>query len=284
MKKTKIILLILIAFSIAFSFIPSATPQIGTYTFHGASGNEKTLVVRTANNASLEIVFGPGYVGVLETAFGVGALQVGAKKKSLVTDVNFTYKEDLTFLGLGIYDATRYNTSNWGWTLDSFASNPDTTGDLVTSLYNPVNLTQIVQALWIALTMDVTIQNGAAYFAQLPTSVAQYLGAIVWEPKWENVGNTVVHNAVLGDFGILPTLAFFTYFHNCTETWTYDSTYGSWIGYKIVANSTTIYEFSIELTTAAEIPGFELSVLTVTSLSATVVLIFVIMKKKNKII
>ncbi|MFX1446733.1 MAG: hypothetical protein ACFFCG_01190 [Promethearchaeota archaeon] len=280
MKKTKIIILILIAFSIAFSFIPTVTPQIGTYTFHGASGNEKTLVVRTADNDSLKVVFGdPTYISVLETAFGAGALQVGAKRKSLVTDVNFTYKLDLTFYGLGIYDATQYNTSNWGWTLGSFASNPDTTGDLVTSLYNPINLTQIVQFFWFGLGMDVTIQNGAAYFAQLPTSVAQYLGAIVWEPKWQNIGNTVVHNAVLGDSGILPTLAFFTYYHNCTETWTWDGTFGAWIGYKIEANSTVIYEFSVELPTAAAIPGFELSVLLGISMGMTVVLIFVIMKK-----
>ncbi len=275
MKKTKIILLILLAFSIAFSFIPTATPQIGTYTFHGAAGNEKTLVVRTANNASLEIVFGPGYVGVIEGSFGSGALMVGAKKKSLVTDVNFTHKIDYSFFGLGFLDGTLYNTSNWDWTKGSFGAVADSIGDMVASLYDPTDLTAVVNTIF---AMNVTIQNGAIHFAQLPTSVSQYLGAIVWEPKWENVGNTVVHNAVAGDWHSFYT---FQYLHNCTETWSYDSTYGSWIGYKLQANSTTIYEFSIELTTAAEIPGFGLSVLTVASLSTMVVLILVIMKKRK---
>ncbi len=275
MKKTKIILLILLAFSIAFSFAPTATPQIGTYTFHGASGNEKTLVVRTADNTSLEIVFGPGYVGVIEGAFGSGALVVGAKKKSLVTDVNFTYKIDYSGFGLGIHDGTQYNTSNWDWTTGSFSGTPDSIGDTVASFYDPTMLTAVVNGFF---AMNVTTQNAAAHFAQLPTSVAQYLGAIVWAPKWQNMGNTIVHNADALDW---HSLFAFQYHTACTETWTYDSTYGSWIGYKVEANGTTIYEFSIELTTAAEIPGFELSILTIASLSATVVLIFVIMRKRK---
>jgi hypothetical protein len=274
MKKTKIIVLILIAFSIAFSFAPTATPQVGTYTFHGASGNEKTLIVRTADNTSLGIVFGPGYVGVIEGSFGTGALVVGAKKKSLVTDVNFTHKIDYTGFGIGIVDATLYNTSNWDWTTGAFSNTPDSVGDIVESLYDPTHLTTIANVFG----MNVTVQNVAIHMAQLPTSVAQYLGAMVWEPKWQNSGNTVVHNAVAGDW---HSFFFFQYLHNCTETWTYDGTYGSWIGYKLVANSTTVYEFSIELTTAAEIPGFELSIITVASLSAMVFLIFVIMKKRK---
>lgn len=275
MKKTKIILVILIAFSIAFSFAPTVTPQIGTYTFHGAAGNEKTLVVRTANNASLNVVFGSGYVGVLETAFGAGALVVGAKKKSLVTNVNFTHKVDYTFFGLGIMDGTLYNTSNWGWTTGSFSATPDSTGDMIASLYDPTNLTAVVNGIF---AMNVTIQNAALHFAQLPTSVAQYLGALVWESKWENIGNTVVHTAIAGDW---HSLYAFQYQANCTETWSYDGTYGAWIGYKLQANSTTIYEFSIELPTAPEIPGFELPVLLGASMGMMVVLIFVIKKKRK---
>jgi hypothetical protein len=252
---------------------PPVVPQIGTYQFHGAAGNEKVLVVRTANNASLDLVFGSA--SVIETSFGAGALQVGAKKKSLVTDVNFAYKYDLTGFALGIHDAAQYNTSNWDWTLGSFSSTPDSIGDIVTSLYDPTNITLIVNGFF---GTDVTIQNGAAYFAQLPTSVAQYLGAIVWEPKWENVGNTVVHHAVAGDW---HSLYAFQYTANCTETWTYDGTYGSWIGYKCVANSTTIYEFSIELPAAAAIPGFELTFLLGITGFSTIGLIFLVMKKRN---
>jgi hypothetical protein len=279
MKKSRYILAVALFLSITFAITPPVVPQIGTYQFHGAAGNEKVLVVRTANNASLNIVFGSGYVSVLETAFGSGALQVGAKKKSLVTDVNLTYKYDLTGFGLGIHDAAQYNTSNWGWTLGSFSSTPDTIGDLVTSLYDPTNITLIVNAFW---AMNVTIQNGAIYFAQLPTSVAQYLGAIVWEPHWGNVGNTVVHNAESGEMGILPGPSFFFYSHNCTETWSYDGTYGAWIGYKIQANSTTIYEFSIELPAAAAIPGFEFTFLLGITGFSTIGLVYLVMKKRNK--
>lgn len=279
MKKVRYILAIALFLSISFTIFPPVVPQIGTYQFHGAAGNEKVLVVRKANNASLETVFGAGYVNILETSFGAGALMEGAKRKSLVTNVNFSYKLDLTAYLLGVYDATQYNTSNWGWTMGDFSSTPDTTGDLVTSLYNPLNLTQIVNAFWVA---NVTIQNGAAYFAQLPTSVAQYLGAIVWEPKWENIGNTVVHHAELGDIGIIPGPSFFAYAYNCTETWTWDSTYGAWIGYKVVANSTTIYEFSIELPGTSEIPGFELTVLLGITGFSSIGLIYLVMKKRQK--
>jgi len=275
MKKTKIILVILIAFSIAFSFVPTATPQIGTYTFHGAPGNEKTLVVRTADNVSLDIVFGAGYVGVLENAFGAGALVVGAKKKSLVTEVNFTHKVDYTFFGLGMLDATLYNTSNWGWTTGSFSATPDSTGDMVASLYDPTNLTAVANGIF---AMNVTVQNAAIHFAQLPTSVAQYLGALVWEPKWENIGNTVVHTAIAGDW---HSLFAFQYQANCIETWTYDSTYGAWIGYKIQANGTTIYEFSIELPTAADLP-FDIIIIVVIGIVAVIGIILVVIVLKRR--
>jgi len=187
----------------------------------------------------------------------------------------FTLVFRLSFFGLGLLDATQYNTSNWDWTTGSFSATPDSIGDTVVSLYDPTDLTAVVYNVF---GMNVTVQNGAIHFAQLPTSVAQYLGAIVWEPKWQNVGNTVVHNAVAGDW---HSFFAFQYLHNCTETWTYDGTYGSWIGYRLVANATTIYEFSIELVTAAEIPGFELSALIFATLNAMVVIIFVIMKKRK---
>ena len=91
MKHTKNILFLLVLISTAILLTPYVSPQVGTYTFHGAAGNEKVLVVRTADNASLEIVFGAGYVGVIENSFGTGALVEGARKKSLVTDVNFSH-------------------------------------------------------------------------------------------------------------------------------------------------------------------------------------------------
>ncbi len=277
MKKTKIILLILMSISIAFSFVPTVTPQVGDYTFHGAAGNVKTLKVRTVNNASLEDLFGSSWVDVIEI-FGLGAANVGARKKSLVNSVNFS--DEFTFFQTDI--VTTYNTSNWNWTTGTFSAIPDSIGDIVTSFYDPTNLTSFVNtfgSLFWGAPYNISMHTAGAFLAQLPTSVAQYLGAFVWEPKWGNIGNTVVHNADAGDFSFDLT---FQYLENCTETWTYDATYGAWIGYKIQDNETnTIYEFSIELPTAAEIPGFEIPILLGVSMGMSVILIFVIMKKRK---
>ena len=74
----------------------------------------KTLKVRTVNNASLEVLFGSSWVDVIEL-FGPGAANVGARKKSLETSVNFRAIYDTVFFG--VYDVCTYNTSNWDWTM-----------------------------------------------------------------------------------------------------------------------------------------------------------------------
>lgn len=279
MKKTKIILLILMSISIAFSFVPTVTPQVGVYTFHGAAGNVKTLKVRTVNNASLEDLFGSSWVDVIEL-FGPGAANVGARKKSLVTSVNFSAIYDTVFFG--VYDVCTYNTSNWDWTTGTFNNTPDSVGDIVISFYDPTNLTTYVNAyytFWFGVPYNISTHTVGVHLAQLPTSVAQYLGAFVWYPKWGNVGNTIVHNPDANDFAFGGG---FQYLEDCTETWTYDATYGAWIGYKIQDNETnTIYEYSIELSTTAEIPGFEIPILLGVSMGMTVILIYAIMKKRK---
>ncbi len=273
MKKTKVLLSILIVFSITLAITPPAIPQVGTYTFHGAPGNIKILKVRTVNNQSLEDLFGVNWVDVVEL-FGTGAANEGARKKSLVTAVNTSYLYDTVFFG--VYEAAQYNTSNWDWTTEAFSDTPDSIGDIVVSLYDPTNVTYLINTMF---AMNVSLHNAGALFAQLPTSVAQYLGAIVWEPKWQNIGNKIVHSAENGD-GIFLTA--FTYLEDCTETWTYDETYGAWIGYKIEDNETnTIYEFSVEVKTSAEIPGFEIPIILSVSMCIAVSLIYVFMKKRR---
>ena len=279
MKKTKIILLILMSISIAFSFAPTVTPQVGVYTFHGAAGNVKILKVRTVNNASLEDLFGSSWVDVIEI-FGEGAADVGARKKSLVTSVNFSAVYDTFFFG--VYDVCTYNTSNWDWTTGTFNATPDSVGDIVTSFYDPTNLTTYVNAFydffWLT-PYNISMHTSGAFLAQLPTPVAGYLDALVWEPKWGSVGNKVVHNADASDVAFLFG---HTYLEDCTETWTYDATYGAWIGYKIQDNETnTIYEFSIELPAAPAIPGFEIPIFLGVSMGMTVILIYAIMKKRK---
>ena len=96
MKKTKILLASLIIFSITFAITPSVIPQVGTYTFHGAPGNEKVLRVRTVNNASLTDLFGAGWDAILEGSFGEGCITVGAGSKSVVVSVNTSATFDLT--------------------------------------------------------------------------------------------------------------------------------------------------------------------------------------------
>ena len=105
MNKSKLMITFFIIFSITLTITPTAYSQVGTYTFHGAPGDQKILVVKTANNQSMEDLFGAGYVGVFEGLFGVGALQEGARKKSVVTSVDFD------FLLLG-QEGVNYTTDN----------------------------------------------------------------------------------------------------------------------------------------------------------------------------
>ncbi|MFW9900405.1 MAG: hypothetical protein ACFFDY_03845 [Candidatus Thorarchaeota archaeon] len=280
MKKNRIILLSIIVFTMIFSIVPTGVPQKGVYTFHGAANDQKILKVRTVNNASLLALFGVNWTDVIEI-FGPGAANVGARLKSVVTAVDFDYTLDLTLYGLGTYDACLYTTNNWQWTTGDFAETPDATGTPVTSLYDPTNLTSIVNSLY--LIYNVTVQNAGAYLAQLPTPVDQYLGALVWEPKWEAVGNTVVHSAA--QFDVLPdyvNVKFYVYLQACTETWTYDTTYGAWIGYKLQDNAdNVIYEFSIELPSGAAIPGYELLILLGASAIGIISLTYATIKKKR---
>jgi len=273
MNKPKLMISFFLMLIITLVIATPATSQIGTYTFHGAPGDQKILIVKTANNQSMEDLFGAGYVGIFEGLFGVGSLTEGAKKKSLVTNVNFSMFHPI----LGEVMAS-YTTDNWDWTVGEFGETPDLTDFIVNSFYDPKNITWRTNLIWV---QNTTIYNGALYFAQLPTPVDQYLEEITWAPKWQNLGNTVVHNAEVGDV-IFNPLVMDQYLENCTETWTYGETYGAWLGYQIKDNETNIiYDFSIELPTTAAIPGFELPILLSFSMGIMVSLIYVIMKKKQ---
>jgi hypothetical protein len=286
MKKSNWIMGFIILFSISLAITPFAIPQIGTYTFHGAAGNVKILKVRVADNSSLEDLFGADYAADLEGFFGAGCLVVGAQKKSLVTAVNFSAKFDASLeifpvFGLPLMDITLYNTSNWDWTTGSFSETPDSEGDIVRSFYDPTNLTNYINILYttyLATPYNISTHTAGAFLAQLPTSVAQYLGALVWEPGWENYANTIRHTALAGSF-IFGTLI--QYEEDCTEIWTYDTTYGAWIGYEILDNETnTIYKFSIELALPG-IPGYELPIIFGVSTVTIIGLIFVVTKKRR---
>jgi len=279
MKKTKSILLGLILISIAFSFTPSVIPQVGTYTFHGGAGNVKILKVRTVDSAGLTDLFGTDWADVIGI-FGAGAINVGARSKSLVTGVNISAKYDSIFYG--IYDVAEYNTSNWAFKTGEFNATPDTVGDIVITFYDPANLSYYIHTLWggypFYYNVNVSLHTAGAYLAQLPTPVAGYLENIVWEPKWESVGNSIVHNADVNDTAFFWG---FKYLEACQEIWTYDETYGAWIAYEIKDDTgNIIYKFSIELSTLPAIPGYDILLLCITA-SGSIGIIYLLIKKKR---
>ncbi|MFX0145715.1 MAG: hypothetical protein ACFE9C_16740 [Candidatus Hodarchaeota archaeon] len=287
MKKTKILLASLVIISLSLAFTPTVIPQIGTYQFHGAPGQTKILKVRTVNNTALSDLFGADWDDILEEFFGTGCTTVGARFKSLVVAVNFSAKFDTGAigLGLGVLDVATYVTNNWNWTTGAFSSTPDRPNVAVMSFYDPTELTAFVQAFYLTyyfINVNVSLQTAGANLAQLPTSVAQYLGAIVWEDKWENFGNSVVHHAELGDFLInYLNLNAYPYFENCTETWTYSETYGAWIGYNIKDDADNIiYEFTFEAPGVA-IPGYELIGIIGAFSLGVITLVYVVKKKKR---
>lgn len=272
MKKSKMILSFLILLTVVFSMIPSVISQKGTYQFHGAEGDQKILKVRTVNSASLTDLFGANWTEIIEL-FGEGATNVNARYKSVVVGLNHDSFHTASYVGT--FDAASIIIKIWFWTTDPFDAYYDSLGG-IQSLYDPTAITTIFNTKW---TMNVTMVNTSTYFGQLPTPVDQYLGQIVWEDNWKASGNTVIHQAKVGEI-FLPTS--YQYLENCTETWTYDETDGTWIGYKVQdSDSNTIYEFSIELTTPATIPGFELPVLVGTIVTCVISVIYISRKKKK---
>ncbi|MFX1569339.1 MAG: hypothetical protein ACFFCV_13335 [Promethearchaeota archaeon] len=280
MKKSNILLTSIIIFSITFAIAPPVVPQVGTYTFLGAAGNEKILRVRTVNNASLEDLFGAGWKAILEGSFGEGCINVGAGLKSIVVSVNTSATYDLTAIGMNIENVTTYVTNTWNWTVGAFSNTPHNYNVSVMSFYDPTVLSEFIHIWWsfAFLDVNVSVQNAAAFLTQLPIPVAQYLGAITWEDQWENVGNTVVHNALAGNV----SFSGFTYLEDCTEIWTYDETYGAYLGYKIVDNETNvIYEYNWEAPSGAAISGYDLPIVMGIASIGVVSLIFIAMKKKR---
>ncbi len=273
MKKTKFLVVFLIIFSTILTITPIALPQKGTYTFHGAAGNQKILKVVTVNNQSLWDLWGENWTEVIEI-FGEGAYKLGARKKSLVTavDVDATYKG---------YDVTNYTTNNWKWNTGTFPSTPDDISPfIVTCFYNPTELSAYINAFYYGFA-NVTVQNSGFFLAQLPTPVDDYLEAIVWNPRWEAIGNTAVHHGQIGDqVYSIYTAKYYTYLENCTEIWTYDTAYGAWIGYEIKDDqNNTIYKFYLDVPGGAKIPGYDFAVLISVSIAAFAGLIYVAMKK-----
>jgi hypothetical protein len=275
MNKSKIILPALLIFVAIFSIIPNAVPQTTVYTFHGASGDEKILKVRTVDNTSLEDLYGTNWVDVVEL-FGEGASKVGAQYKTVFIACIFLDNYSTGSLGLGDLNTTKYIIDDWSWTTEDFTFLSDKPLMGMETFHNPTELTTLINAMWFT---NVTVQNAAMFLAQLPTPVDQYLGAIVGDDKWEASENTVIHNAEAGDL-IFQTA--YQYLEDCTETWTYDKSSGALIGYKLQdEEDNTIYEFSLEASSGSSLPGYDLPALFGAVAIGIVSLIYIITKKKK---
>ncbi|MFW9828651.1 MAG: hypothetical protein ACFFEY_13750 [Candidatus Thorarchaeota archaeon] len=281
MKKAKFLIAFLVLLSITLAITPPVIPQVGTYTFHGAPGNQKILRVRTVDSSGLSDLFGTTWNTILQDSFGDGCTTVGAGLKSVVVSVNTSAELDLTLFGLGIVDIATYVTDTWNWTVGAFSAAPHNEDVGVSSFYNPNTLSSFITIFYSFSLIDtnVSVQNAAIYLTQLPTDVGDYLGEIIWNDGWENVGNTIVHHALENEWSFFYS---FQYLENCTEIWTYDGTYGAYIGYKILDDTeTVIYEYNIELPGLPGIPGFEFSIILGVSLLSIIGLIFVITRKKR---
>ncbi len=286
MKKSNYIFVILIALGL-LTMSPIVYGQT-TYTYAGSPGNVKILKVTTVDEPGLTNIFGSGWSDTLEAAFGVGCNVTGARSKSYVTAVN---KSQYLNFGLGLMEVANITVDYWLWTTEAFNANPDYDELSLYFLKHPKNLTALTNFytnFYLLTAYNVTVPFALGFLGQLPEQGSAFLSALDWEDDWSSVGFQIIHDATAGyvvylylaGIGFIPIGSML---QDCTETWTYDSTYGAFIGYKLVnSTGTTVYEFKIELSTEAAIPGFELTIILGISGFTCVTIIYIVIKKKEK--
>lgn len=260
---------------------PIATVRGTTYNCTGVVGAEAIWKVKTVHEGALTDIFGPDWSDAIQDSFGDGANETGAKWKTLVTFVNSSFKNDF---GFGEWDICEINSSTWDWTTEPFADTPDETNVPTWIFMHPDNLTFWSHYIgtWY-LGGNVSQRNAFPFLSGLPVPVETYLNELVWDTDYTIQGTEVIHNVdaiyVGGAFSIG---IFITYLVDCTETWKYSKSYGTFEGYKLVHNNgTTAYETVLVTPSAEVIPGFNLLVLSGISLSAIICVIYVIMKKRK---
>lgn len=284
MKKSNYFLIGFMALCL-FSMNPMVYGQ-SSYTFAGSPGNVKILKVTTVDETGLVAIFGSGWSDTLELAFGTGCNVTGARSKSVVTIVNKTQYYNF---GLGLMEMCNITVDYWLWTTAAFTTNPDFDELSLYFLKEPKNLTDIVNLYtltYLGFEYNVTVPFSMGFLGQLPIQGATFLSELDWEDDWSSNGFKITHEGSNG-YIIYQWYAFIPGFvpigmmyEDCTEIWTYDSTYGAFIGYKLLnSESSVVYEFTIELET--QIPGFELTVLLSITAVTIVCLVYVLMKKKR---
>lgn len=260
---------------------PIVTVRGTTYSCTGVVGAEAIWKVKTVHEGALTDIFGSGWSDVIQDSFGDGSNETGAKMKAKVTFVNSSFKYNL---GLGDFDICLINSSVWTWTTEPFSDTPNETNSPTWIFMHPENLTTWCQYLglfWFG--GNVSQRNAFPFLSALPVPVETYLSELVWDNDYTIQGTTVIHNVIapyLG--GAFFVFLVINYLVNCTETWRYSSSYGTFLGYKLVHNNETVaYETALVTPSAEEIPGFELLVLAGTSIGTIVCIIYVIMKKRK---
>lgn len=287
MKKAKYLLV----FFIALGLVAMSPIVIGqtTYTYAGSAGNVKILKVTTVDETGLTAIFGPTWSATLQYAFGVGCNVTGARSKSVVTDVDTSLTQNF---GLGAMDAVNITVDYWLWTTEAFNdSEPDYDELSLYFLKHPKNLTALVNFytnFYLATAYNVTVPFSMGFLGQLPTQGSSFLSELDWEDDWTTDGFTITHEATTGYViylfvgGLVGFIPIGMMLQDCTEIWTYDSTYGAFIGYELKDDEgSTVYKFQIELAPTEEIPGYELiTIIGITGITS-ISLIYVVMKKKK---
>jgi hypothetical protein len=285
MKKTKYFLFGFLLLSVLmFNFMVSAQ---ATYTCNASAGGTKILKVETVDEDALEEIFGNTWATTLLYAFAGPAHEVGGRSKSVVVDVD-------TSSTYGVYPACDIVVDYWTWTTDEFSETPDFDDLSTYVLKSSTNINSYVQFLTEATfgtPSDVTVPFATGLLNQLMVPADDYLGDIIWADDWSVSGTTITHEASEGyivyqaDLIALAALTPPYYIaigvmqKACTETWTYDATYGAFINYKIEDAGTVVYEFNIELPEVA-IPGYESTVFLSVIGFSMIGLIYIIRKKK----
>ena len=285
MKKTSYALIGFILISIMFTG-PIVSVQGTTYNCTGVVDAEATWKVKTVNNGTLEAIFGSFWQTTIELSFGPGSSEEGAKMKSEVTYVNSSYIYDPLYVVMDPVETCLILSDVWWWTTSPFGDIPDNTNIPTIIFMHPENLTTYCQIFGVTFAVfagNVSQRNGFPFLSALPVQVETYLSELVWDNDYTFQGTTVIHNVIAPYIGgAFFAFLVITYLVNCTETWRYSKSYGTFLGYKLVHdNGTTAYETALVTPSAGfEIPGFELLVLAGISLSTIICVIYVIMKKK----
>lgn len=272
MKNKSYLMTSLVIFSIILSS-SIVTVRGTTYTCTGVVDAEATWKVKTIHKGALTDIFGVNWSSAIESSFGPGSNETGARMKTTVTFVNSSFSYDF---GLGPFDICLILSNLWTWTTQDFVITPDVPNAPTWIFMHPENLTAYCQAISFS-TRNVSQLLAYPFLNGIPIPAATFLSELIWDNDYSVKGTTVTHDVTppyIGLGGIYSVV--------CTETWRYSSSYGTFLGYKLVHNNGTIaYETILETPSKGGISGFEIPLLLGASIGVVVSLIYVVMRKKR---